>query len=194
MTTDQTVWIVSGYMRCGTSMMMQALMAGGMDAAYSDKRAERMNKKWGDADKVHGYQPNKEYYELDPMDYKALDFPKQHEGKLIKCLWKGAAMINNGRYRCVFMRRPRIEIERSLIAFFGKPTAAISHPYFDASIDKLVNAMRDRGSYLSVDEVFFGDVVADPLSVFERLAANGWPIDPVKAASVPSRAKMRQAA
>lgn len=194
MSCEKTTYIVSGYMRCGTSAMMQALIAGGMDASYSKTRAEKMNEKWGEPDKVHGYQPNGEYYELDPMDYSALDFPQDHEGKLIKCLWKGAAMINNGQYRCVFMRRPRVEIERSLTAFFGQPTAAIAHPYFDASIDKLVQTIRDRRSFLSVDEVFYGDMVADPLPVFERLARNGWPIDPAKAAQVPSRAKMRQAA
>ncbi len=172
-------------------MMMEALIAGGMDASYSRKRTKRMNEKWGESDKVNGYIPNKEYYELDPMDYKALNFPKDHEGKLIKCLWRGAGMINNGQYRCIFMRRPRIEIEHSLIAFFGTAPEPAKHPCFDQSIDNLVKSMRDRRSYLSVDEVFYGDVVDDPLPVFERLVKNGWPIDPVKAAAVPNTKEAR---
>ncbi len=187
-------YIVSGYMRCGTSMMMEALIAGGMDASYSKVRAKRMNDKWGDEDKVHGYQPNKEYYELDPADYKALNFPHDHEGKLIKCLWRGAAVMNNGQYRCIFMRRPRIEIERSLMAFFGRVADPVKHLAFDESIDNVVAVIRDRRSFISVDEVWYADILNAPGSVFERLANNGWPIDPIKAASVPNHAKKRYAA
>lgn len=188
------IYIVSGYMRCGTSMMMEALIAGGMDAVYCEKRAKTMNDKWGEDDKVHGYQPNKEYYELNTNDYKALYFPQGFEGKLIKCLWRGAAVVNVGEYRLIFMRRPREDIERSLIAVFGRANPVVKMPSFDASLDNLVETIRDRRSFLSVDEVWYRDVVKHPLAVFQHLKKQGWPIDPVKAAAIPTASKVRYTA
>ncbi len=47
------IYLVSGDMRTGTSMMMQALEAGGLEAVYNENR-DRMNQQYGDKD----YQPN----------------------------------------------------------------------------------------------------------------------------------------
>jgi len=188
------IYIVSGYKRCGTSMMMESLIAGGMDASYSPSRSAKMNEKWGDPDKVNGYKPNTEYFELERDQYRELDFPKGFEGKLIKCLWTGTSNIAPGEYRVVFMRRPRIEIARSLLAFFGHVDPPVEHPNFDTTVDKLIDVIRDRRSFISVDEVWYNDVVSNPLDIFTTLKNKGWPIDPVKAASVPNTSKKRQVA
>lgn len=37
------IYIVSGFMRSGTSMMMQALIAGGMQASFSTQRNQFAN-------------------------------------------------------------------------------------------------------------------------------------------------------
>ena len=47
------LYIVSGFMRTGTSMMMKALEAGGLEAAYQQSR-EAMRKRYAD----EHYDPN----------------------------------------------------------------------------------------------------------------------------------------
>lgn len=182
-----TLYVVSGFMRSGTSMMMQALEAGGLEAAYSMRRDEEMNARWGDAD----YKPNDNYYELDAEDYLRGDLSERYDGKLVKCLWGGTLRLAPGDYRVVFMRRPASEIRVSLMAFFGSDYAAAQMPDLDGMMSAAVAVLRDRRSFRSVDEVRYHDVLADPLKVFRGLAENGWPIDPENAAAVPSHSKAR---
>lgn len=185
------IYIVSGYMRSGTSMMMQALEAGGMEAVYSAKRDERMNRKWGASD----YKPNERYYELEAEDYQDASFPSAYEGKLIKCLWGGMLRLRPvTEYRIVFMRRDTKAIQRSLTAFFRQPTEQAQNVNFQRQLDNVVSILRDRRSVISVHEVQYVDVVSNPLAVFEILAGDGWPIDPAKAAEIPQARKMRFAA
>lgn len=189
------IYIVSGFMRCGTSMMMQALEAGGMDAAYCKDRAARMNSKWGSQDSYHSYVPNDEYYELNIEDYKTPDFPDAYEGRLIKCLWGGLLLLKPGHeYRIIFMRRPSREIQTSLVAFFGKPHSQCQDVYFTQRMERVIKVCRDRRSFVSVDEIWYPDVVSEPLKIFKQLAASGWPIDPEKAAKIPTARKVRFAA
>ena len=182
------IYIVSGYMRSGTSMMMRALEAGGMDAAYSVERDARMNEKWGDPD----YKPNESYLELDPEDYQNPDFPSAYEGRLIKCLWGGMLRLRPvTQYRVIFMRRDPAAIRRSLTAFFGEPIEHSQGVDFVRQLDNIVAILRDRRSVVDVSELHYADVVDDPHTVFQGLARSGWPIDPGKAASVPSGGKRR---
>jgi hypothetical protein len=174
-------------MRTGTSMMMQSLEAGGLEAVYSKRRDEEMNARWGDAD----YKPNDGYYELDGEDYIRGDLEARYEGKLVKCLSGGALRLSPGDYRIVFMRRPAAEIRVSLLAFFGSDSAASQFCDLDRAMDSAVAVLRDRRSFRSVDEVQYHDVLADPLAVFRGLAERGWPIDPDKAAAVPQVSKAR---
>src|SRR5690606_28529169 len=83
------IYVVSGYMRCGTSMMMEALQAGGLEAAYSERRDVEMNERWGEP----GYLPNERYFELDRHDYRRPDFAQAFDGKLVKCLFGGAIRL-----------------------------------------------------------------------------------------------------
>jgi len=95
------IYIVTGYMRSGTSMMMQALIAGGLEADY-DERRERMNDNYGDK----FYRPNGGgFYELSYMEYKKENFPLDHEGKLIKALRGGIDQIAPHEYKIVMMLR-----------------------------------------------------------------------------------------
>jgi len=181
------LYIVSGFMRTGTSMMMQALEAGGMEAVYSAKRNAEMNARWGQPD----YLPNDNYYELDGEDYLRGDLEQRYEGKLVKCLWGGVLRLPPGDYRVVFMRRPAAEIRISLTAFFGGDDAARQFPDLDKAMDGIVEVLKDRKSFRSVDVVEYRDVLADPAKVFRSLKSAGWPIDPVKASAIPSRDKAR---
>lgn len=181
------LYIVSGFMRTGSSMMMQALEAGGLEAVYSKRRDEDMNARWGDAD----YVPNDSYYELDGEDYMRGDLEQRYEGKLVKCLSGGVIRLPPGDYRVVFMRRPAKEIRISLLAFFGSDYAATQFPDLDRAMDNVVAVLKDRKSFRSVNEIQYHDVLADPLKAFRDLAYSGWPIDPEKAAAIPQVSKAR---
>jgi len=181
------LYVVSGFMRCGTSMAMQALEAGGLEAVYSDKRTAEMNARWGQPD----YLPNDNYYELDGDDYLRGDLEARYPGKLVKCLWGGIIRLPPGDYRVVFMRRPAAEIRVSLLAFFGTDYAARQFPDLDKAMDGIVEVLKDRKSFRSVDVVEYHDTLRDPVGVFSRLAYNGWPIDVEKAAAIPQMQKAR---
>ena len=66
--------------------------------------------------------------------------------------------------------------------------------HVDDILDKAVAICRDRKSFLSVDEVYYRDVLKKPIEVFTRLKNNGWPIDPYKAAEIPTPQLRRYAA
>lgn len=79
------VYVIGGFMRSGTSMMMRALEAGGMEACYRKSR-DQMKARYADDQ----YDPNAGgLYELERRDYRRPDFPIGYEGKLIKCLQRG---------------------------------------------------------------------------------------------------------
>jgi hypothetical protein len=188
------LYIVSGYMRSGTSMMMKALIAGGMDAAYSASRDEQMNQKFGEPDVPHGYKPNEKYYELELEDYRRVTFPHEYEGKLIKCLIEGAQKIRPCEARIVVMRRFRDEIYRSCLAAFDGVPPPVMDPTFDQYMDKAVEVLRDRRSYRSVDVVWYDEVISSPRAVFARLKKSGWPVNVMKACRIPKASLKRQAA
>jgi len=194
------IGIVSGYMRSGTSCMMQALEAGGMCAMRSLERDKAMHAQqakisaqWGDA-VADSYRPNDQYYELNPSDYHIDDFPLMFDGRLIKCLAPGVMLVSPaGRplYRCVFMRRNRRAIADSVYAMTGRVPSMLESDLFDRRMAKTVDCLRDRKSFVSVEEVWFDEMVRDPRGTFERLLRAGWPIDPAVAAEVPDSSKRR---
>lgn len=188
------IYIVSGFMRSGTSMMMKALKDGGMEVAWSPERDKRLNEKWGEPEKPNGYRPNPEYFELDASDYRDPTFPLAYEGKLVKCLWAGLSRIRNCQARVIFMRRPRTEIHRSCFAAFGQVPQVVEAHDFDLFMDVVVETTRDRRSFVSVNEVWYQDVLDEPLTVFRQLQWDGWPIDPYLAANVPAKTEKRYTA
>ena len=174
------IYIVSGFMRSGTSMMMQALEAGGLEAVYNPDR-DKMNYTHGDAD----YQINSGgFYELNGQQYQHPDFPNNCEGKLVKYLWGGMPLLRASESvkHIIFMRRPIAEIAASYEAAFGsKHPMAI--PELDAKLDRIqdILAMR-RDVCLKVMQ--YHDVLVEPYDEFYRLRDAGWPITPVLASAI----------
>jgi len=180
------VYLVSGYMRTGTSMMMKALEAGGMEAVYNPIR-ENLNKFHGD----EYYQPNGGgFYELQRHEYRHRDFPLMYEGKLIKMLFKGLTRLRvlPTGYRVVFMQRDPEEILQSYDAFFqvqgGIPEQvhAVINDYYPMMNDNLAR-LRNRKD-TEVVTLWYRAVVENPIGAFEYLWDSGWPIDPQKAAAI----------
>jgi len=172
------IYIVSGYMRTGTSMMMRALEAGGLDAVKNPTR-EKMNDQYGDKD----YKPNPGgFYELQRREYMQFGFPRMYEGKLIKCLHGGLWRMVVGDYKIVFMMRDTEEIRQSYEAFFGNklpPTFEKYEEIMQDSIDMLKNRLDTQ-----IDVFQYREVIKDPMKHFNTLKNQGWPIDTDKAISV----------
>lgn len=183
--------MVSGFMRSGTSMMMEALIAGGMPAAYEPSRDD-MNEEFGD----DSYKPNEGgFYELASEHYKVLDFPLPYRGRLIKGLLGALHRLPVAKYRIVLMVREPEEIRQSYRAFFDKPCPSINGREFDDDayctavgwhISQLANR---RDTTLTV--LKYRDTVRDPLRAFSELFHAGWPIRPSDAAAVVDPSKCR---
>jgi len=173
----KTTYIVSGFMRTGTSMMMQALAEGGLEPAYNPVR-DKMNKDFGDND----YQPNPGgFYELTRQDYRQPGFPHQFEGKLIKCLFGGLPRMAVGNYKVVFMMRDPEEIRQSYESFFNKPAPPILNQYDQIMKDSIDMLKNRKDTEVIVFE--YRKVVEDPLEHFRILKRNEWDIDVNKAAA-----------
>jgi hypothetical protein len=174
----KTTYVVSGFMRTGTSMMMKALEYGGLDAVYSPLR-DNMNSDFGD----EYYKPNPGgFYELTAKDYREPGFPRQFEGRLIKCLYGGLPRMVVGDYKVVFMMRDPEEIRQSYESFFNKPAPPILKQYDQVMGDSI--AMLKNRKDTEVVVLQYRDVIENPHDCFCILKRNGWDIDVVKSASV----------
>ena len=174
------LYVVSGFMRTGTSMMMRALEAGGMETAY---RADRDKMKNHYADEH--YDPNiGGLYELERQDYKNPNFPKDFDGKLIKALNIGVprmAVMQNG-IRVIFMRRNKEEIRQSYGGFFDQQ---IHVDNLDERMEKIKEVILNRRDVISFNEFWFREVIDNPYKHFQVLKDAGWPIDVDIASAIP---------
>ena len=177
---DLVLYVVSGFMRTGTSMMMRALEAGGMDACYKQSR-DVMKNRFAD----EHYDPNiGGLYELERQDYREFGFPQKYEGKLIKALNNAVprmAVMPHG-IRVVFMRRDTEEIRQSYDAFFDQQLRNINH--LDRNMEDIIERIRNRKDVLSLDVLWYRKVLESPLEHLKTLRMNAWPIDAKAAASV----------
>lgn len=193
---DKTLYVVSGFMRTGTSMMMKALEAGGLDAEYQQSR-DVMKARFAD----EHYDPNiGGLYELERKDYLSPGFPKQYEGKLIKALnmeyqneggvVKSMKVMPNG-IRVVFMKRDPEEIRQSFDAFFGRQLPEEQIETLAQRWETCIERIENRKDVLSLDVFWYRDVVRKPEKYFKKLKETGWPIDVKKAVSVVDPKYMR---
>jgi len=188
------IYIVSGWQRTGTSMMMEALIAGGMDAAWDEEKDKRLRDRYL---RDNGTVPNQRYFEFEKQEYRKPGFPKEHEGKLIKALYGVISKLNDGlQYRVIYMRRPQAQIVESLHSSLGRAAVGnTGRQDFVAKQEKAIAWMRSKpGQFLSVDEIWYQNVLAGPAGVFLSLQKSGWPIDSAKAAAIPKKEKQRAVA
>ncbi len=176
---DNTLYIVSGCMRTGTSMMMRALEAGGMDAAYKQSR-DVMKERFAD----EHYDPNVGgLYELERRDYREPGFPHKYEGRLIKALAMGVpSMAVMERIRVVFMQRHPEEIRQSYGAFFGQELKGMDT--LKERTHDILERIRNRRDVISLEIFWYRDVIESPHRHFQNLYLTGWPINTGKAAAV----------
>ena len=189
------IYVVSGYRRSGTTAMMKALVSGGIPAA-TNKRIDRINNKMP---VVRGYMPNPRgaLWEMGHEFYMVPDlmraFVDNHQDCAIKIFFDGLPWLPvcEQGYTVIFMRRPDEEI-RASVETFEKYRGEImqqSNPkdkrpfdiYRDYNPDHVqwcLDIAKQRRD-ITVHEVWFADLVDDPVGVIEGL---GLPVD-VKASA-----------
>lgn len=174
----EPVYVISGWMRSGTSAMMRALEAGGMDAQYRQSR-DVMKNRYAD----EHYDPNiGGLYELERADYQKPDFPRGYEGKLIKALQLGPANMRTmpGGIKVVFMLRDTEEQRQSYMAFFGGQAPTVEQ--ITARVERALEAARNRRD-TEVLTFWYPDVVQNPRIAFATIREFfGVPLD-IEAAS-----------
>lgn len=163
--------------------MMNCLAAGGMEIAYNKKREAWLNRLGNES-----YIPNETFFELSSDDLASDDFPAAYDGRAIKVLWNSLVRVPIGEYRVVFMRRPIEELIQSHERTFGSAPMDILRPNFDSAVERIIEVLEDRNSIVTLNELWYGDVMANPRKALEGL---GWPIDVGEAAKVPTPDKYR---
>ncbi len=172
MDTPPWITVVSGLPRSGTSLMMQALAAGGLPPLTDAQRAADVSNPRG-------------YLELEAVKRLKTDraWLPQARGKAVKIihlLLPELAAADAGlreEYRVVMMRRPVEEVvasQRAMLARQGKPAAAVP----DAQLGKLFIDQLERVERLlagrpefQVCTVQYPMLVADPAAELARVNA-----------------------
>lgn len=174
MSTDP-VYIVSGFPRSGTSMMMRALEAGGIPCVYDPR---------GDGDRnrntlIPGYVPNPHGF------YEGADITRpdwsEFRGKAVKIIRDDLRLIPAAeRCRVAYMRRDPAEIRRSYCGILSGPHDERAYRFLDGYAEKVtadVAQLRALGHNVTVLD--YALLVANPTA----LAGLGWPLDVARAAA-----------
>jgi hypothetical protein len=166
---SEPIYIVSGFPRSGTSMMMRALEAGGVPCLYDPDGDAARNA----ACPIEGYQPNPHgFYELNNVHQ--LDWATA-VGKAVKLINGNLHTLPSDLpYRVVYMVRSPLELRRSfptVHADVRQLTAYRAAVRSDLAILRRLNA--------ETVVISFPSLVSRPIAELSRLR---WPIDTERAA------------
>ncbi len=161
------ITIVSGLPRSGTSMMMQMLHRGGMEALTDELRQPDNNNPKG-------------YYEYEPVKRLGKDNSWLHEAedKVVKII--GPLLYNlpaEYEYKIVFMERDMSELLRSQQIMLGKTSHAEANAYpatLAAAFEKQLQQAKDwikRQSNVEALFVPYAEVIAHPEEQAENINA-----------------------
>ena len=180
------IYVVTGFLRSYTTMMMHCLEAGGMTPVWDSDRDD-----WAATQGT--VNPNNEMREINQNtldDFRAN--PARYSGRLIKILSKyGYLNLPPWQYKVLLMMRNPEEIRQSFHRVFDKPLVYTGDngeqvPLTDEMYYGLIfNTANELVAAGITPVVVKGDkVIANPLGAFNALRDRGWPIDPEKAAAV----------
>ena len=188
------IYVVTGYRRSGTSIMMKCLQEGGIPAILRPD-FENQNKK------TEEYDPNPgELMEVGQPYYKSPRFLRllaaQRENSCVKIFYDGLPYLPSGDWTIIWMHRDEEEIVRSCEKVDKHLKSLGNHknpklwevwdvfrPYDQTSMDHVLGMCKQRLD-MNVIEVDFKSVIERPLDVFDELRdVRGLPINPEKAAA-----------
>jgi len=155
----KNITIVSGLPRSGTSMMMQMLMAGGMDIVTDEIRK-------ADDDNPRGY-----------LELERVKKLKEDKSWLNECSGKAVKAISmllfdlpsNHYYKIIFMQRAIEEVlasQRIMLERRGEIKDGISDEHMAEKFEKHFKQVKDWIAHQSNIEVLYvkyNEVIADPL-------------------------------
>ncbi len=163
------IYVVSGFMRTGTSVMVEALKAGGLPT-------------------LPGLDHNHEVSIMTTLN--VLLNPQTGDGKLLKCLTGGMPQIASWDWKVVFMHRDYEEIRESCDRLFGPGPHICDKQKFVGLTKYIIGILKQRRD-VDLLEFQYKDLVREPNEVFEMMKLRGWPIDVNRAADVIDPAKYR---
>ena len=181
------IYLVTGFFRSGTSMMMQALEAGGLPVYHHPDR-DAVNERWTD----QASRPNpRGLYEPSTDDLFTPGFPRMHDGCAVKLLipWLWSLAVHD--YRVVVMIRDPAAIlasyERAFKDFWDGRSRARWITEYPARIVEAQRGFKNRRDVRSVTPLVYNAVLGTPRAAFTALAQDGFPVDVEAAASVVGR-------
>ncbi len=164
---ENTITIVSGLPRSGTSMMMMMLQAGGMDILTDNIRK-------ADEDNPKGYY---EYERVKEIEHDTSWLPLA-EGKVVKMI---SALLrhlpDDHEYRVIFMRRKMEEIlasQRKMLIGRGEDPDTVSDERIaDVSRKHLQQVERWLCEQPNIDVLYvrYNDVLVDPREQATRISS-----------------------
>lgn len=165
MMNNQTITIVSGLPRSGTSMMMKMLAAGGLEPLTDNIRA-------ADEDNPKGYFEFERVKQIE-NDKAWLEEARGRVVKLISALLKHLPPSYN--YKVVFMRRAMPEIlasQRQMLIRRGEPADSVPDDKMAAMFNKHVTQVESwlaAQPNIEVLYISYNDVLKDSRGHAERI-------------------------
>jgi hypothetical protein len=161
----ETITIVSGLPRSGTSMMMRMLEAGGMQILTDGTRT-------ADEDNPQGYF---EFEKVKQIEHNS-SWLQGARGKAVKMISALLKYLPQGyNYKVIFMHRKMEEIlasQRQMLVRREEPTDAVSDermsPLFRQHLEQ-VEAWIDKQPNIEVVYVSYNDILARPIEPAERI-------------------------
>jgi len=156
----ESVTIVSGLPRSGTSMMMKMLEAGGMTPLVDNIRK-------ADEDNPKGYFELEKVKELDKSEDK--EWLAEAQGKVVKIISQLLKELpSNQTYKVIFMRRKMAEIlasQKQMLVRRGQPTDQISDEelsrLFEQHLRQLEGWLAEQPNF-DVVYVPYNEVLTEP--------------------------------
>jgi len=168
-------------MRTGTSMMMHALVTGGMDGVYTKNFGSKAREEW----KARNYHPNKYgFYEARMGELHDLNVVDGKVAKLFGRMLLDNKQVYDCGVRIVYMTREFANIKASGALMRNKPPSNPSQKeieYYNTEKDKIIKWLNNRKDILSIDVFDYDWVVDNPREAFELLQSHGWEFDIEKA-------------
>lgn len=164
--TNDTITIVSGLPRSGTSMMMKMLAAGGLEPLTDNIRA-------ADEDNPKGYFEFERVKQIE-HDKEWLEEARNRVVKLISALLKH--LPPSYRYKVIFMKRAMPEIlasQRQMLIRRGEPADQVPDDKMAEMFSKhvaQVEAWLAGQPNIDVLYVNYNEVLKDPRSHTERIS------------------------
>jgi hypothetical protein len=163
------LYVVTGFPRSGTSMMMRCLQFAGVQPVVSQEREARMAKRNAGEYAANPYG----FYEVDDSEALRVGFLENiEEGRCIKLLPTSLPCLPVRPTMVIWMRRDSAEIRRSYERTFPNENFDKKFPAWPRTHDVQINSIqpiiRDRRS-ITLIELQYADVIKNPSSALRPL-------------------------